>query len=76
MFELGKVTFYILRDKDGDTLIQYEATVIDFETHTELLRVSDTSNSIVRGAEYIAQGSSRWFAVHSCLSENGILKGE
>jgi hypothetical protein len=75
MFDLGKVTFYILRGKDGSTATQYEATVIDFEDRSELLKVVNTGDPM-RGATNLQKGSRSWFAVHSCLSEKGILKGK
>jgi len=72
-FDLGIVVFYVLRNEIDGKRTQYEATVIDFEDHSELLRVVDTSNQMTGTLE---KGSTHWFTVHSFLSEKGILKGK
>ncbi len=70
--ELGNVEFYVLRDEKE----QFEATVIQFEDHSELLRVIDSDAHAQGKRSYIDKASAKWMKVHAALANNGILRGK
>jgi hypothetical protein len=70
--EIGNVELYVLRDAEA----QYEAVVIQFSDHSELLRVID-SNALQEGRRAnVDKAGVEWMKVHSALSKALILRGK